>query len=181
MIVSLDSFRSRRRRALAQPHSIGSTEVPALFVGCSENYFGSELIEAVCPDQVVKNHGGVLISELGTDAAQRATLQYALEVRGVRHVVLLGHSGCTYPTWRTEQEPAPDRSRTHLGMQARLLRVELDPAVELSALWLDEMEDVLYRLVDVRHIAFQRMGAVDFARFLTSLRAEPSGAAERPR
>lgn len=163
----------RERLTLARPEAtppaVELRPLPALFVGCSESLPTVSLIESVAPEQVMTNFGGMLAGDETLDAAQRATLAYAVDVRGIRDVVLFGHSRCRYPAWSRGLHDGPEDTRRQLAAQMRVLKRFVPSDVRINAFWLDERSGCFHRLVDERQPTFERIDDAGFVRFVLSL------------
>lgn len=165
-----EAIHAFRRQAIGLEQRPPRRALRALFVGCSECAAASALLASLDPDQTLLNHGGVVVTSGRLDAAASATLAYAIGVRDARHVVLVGHSLCSYPQWSgSAAHVGRAGSRAHLAGQARAVKSLLAPKVALHALWIDEDDGDLFELVDPDAPRFDLMSDLDLSRLLARL------------
>lgn len=75
---------------------LASGQQPAtLFIACSDSRVDPSLITQAGPGElfVIRNAGN-LVLPWGNDPASDATIEFAVAILGVEHVVVCGHSGC---------------------------------------------------------------------------------------
>jgi carbonic anhydrase len=153
----LAALRAYRTRAAESRSRDAAAPVSALFVICSEHASANALVAAVEPALVLQNLGARVPAERSGDSGDFVTVEVAFELVGVRHVVVVGHSGCCI----RPEVPGDDREHLHddrftpekRASQASLLlqvaRVQAharaaDRRVQVHALWFDEEEGDVY-------------------------------------
>ena len=107
----------------------------ALFILCSGDYFGAELIARCDASIVLQTPGGAAAA---SDSQARATIEYAVLHERVRHVVVLGHRGCRFggarPETAREQALAQWQSLMNDAFCQPLFRAH---RVDVRLLWVD--------------------------------------------
>jgi carbonic anhydrase len=136
-----EALRAYRRRSLEPADGAPASDL--MFVLCSECHAGAELVSAMQPAMVLQTLGG---ARTPADPALRATFEYAVGGKGVKHIVLCGHEAC-----QVVSERGREASQAHVVSQLRgllddeavgpLLRAR---GVKLRALWFDEREGDIY-------------------------------------
>lgn len=124
----------------------------ALVITCAESPLLTAFVASLDPLCVLQNLGGTLSLPIsvrdgrGEDLAW-GTIEYALNVLGLRHMVFLGHSSCCVPPmWRRGEwsppfmEPTRDQASSRLREVAPLISCD-----NLSQMWLLEQ---MVRLCD---------------------------------
>lgn len=139
-----DALRTYRRSA-AEPRLAGGSSV--LFVLCTKNRAAAQLI-AGCPTAMALQQlsAGADWSEPGT----RATLEYAIEVEGVRKIVVCGHleRGSAPVAIGQSARQASQHSVAEKCMRLRrdghLARLLRERRVIVTPIWLDDEEGDLF-------------------------------------
>lgn len=162
-----DALRAYRRRPLTGAPENELSNV--MFVLCSESSAAAELVSAFEPALVLQTFGG---ARTPADAGTRATIEYAVRERGVRHVVVCGHHGCR----AAASSGQGSREATQADAVAQCLALRRDEhlgalfrthGVVLRALWLDEPEGDVYAC-DIEGRRARLMDDQDFAAMLTT-------------
>jgi carbonic anhydrase len=67
-----------------------------LFITCSDSRINPNLITHTDPGDlfVIRNAGNLIPAFGATTGGEEATIEFALQALGVRHIVICGHSGC---------------------------------------------------------------------------------------
>jgi carbonic anhydrase len=168
-----DSLRAYRRRSLEGDGAKEPGDV--MFVLCSENAAAAPLVAACEPAIVLQTFGG---ARTPADTTTRATIEYAVKQKGVRHIVVCGHEGCHAVRPRgasaraaTQADAAAQAADLRRDQQiGALLRAH---GVMVRALWLDEAEGDIYAC-DIEGRPPSLMDDEDFARMLESFQARPA-------
>lgn len=142
-------YEDRYRRLVAEGQKPGT-----LFVGCSDSRVLPDLITDTGPGKlfVVRNVGN-LIPPPESDASHHgvsAAIDYAVDILGVRDIVVCGHSHCG--AVRALYEPPPNLSRN----LARWLELASGARVE------GELSEALLRRTERRSIVLQLDRLMDF-------------------
>ncbi len=138
-----------------------------MFVLCSENHAAAALAAACEPALVLQILGG---ARDPADESTRATVEYAIVEKGVRHVVVCGHQGCE----AVASEGQDSRYATQAAVFSQCLRLREDPCVgrllrahrvAMRPLWFDAPEGNIFTcsLEDAR---VSPMSDNDFAKML---------------
>jgi carbonic anhydrase len=71
-------------------------EPETLFITCSDSRVNPNLITHTAPGDlfVIRNAGNIVPAYGVTTGGEEATIEFALEALGVKHIVICGHSGC---------------------------------------------------------------------------------------
>ena len=115
-----------------------------MFVTCSESLACAELLAAFPSAYVLQR---LPRGENGLDSPSRATYEYGVLGRGVRHIVFCGHGGC----WGDGGELTAEASQALVVERCHALHADerigpmlRDERVTLQPLWFDEHEHQLY-------------------------------------
>lgn len=107
----------------------------AMFILCSEDYFGAGLIARSDAAIVLQTPGGAAAA---SESQARATIEYAVLQERVSHVIVLAHRGCrlcgALPAGAREQALAQWQSLTNDAFSQSLFR---DHSVHVRLLWVD--------------------------------------------
>ena len=137
-----EALRAYRRRSL-EGHERDETR-PVMFVVCSEDHDGSELVAACAPAMVLQTLGGV---RTPSDASIRATFEHAVREKGVGHVIVCGHEGCSAfgPQASSEKVQLETAAQCRsLGEDAHIGPLLREAGVKIRALWFDAPEGDVY-------------------------------------
>jgi hypothetical protein len=143
----------------------------ALFITCAESPILTAFVASLDPLCVLQNLGGTVslptsFREKKGDDLAWGTVEYALNVLGVRQVVFLGHSSCCVPPmWRRGEwsppfmEPARDQASSRLREIVPLIAYD-----NLSQAWLlEQMARLCDWLVGIHDKTDIAMHAIWFA------------------
>jgi hypothetical protein len=124
----------------------------AVVITCAESPLLTAFVASLDPLCVLQNLGGTLslpisVREKKGDDLGWSTIEYALNVLALRHIVFLGHSSCCVPPmWRRGEWSPPFMERTRDQVSSRLREVApLIACDNLSQAWLLEQ---MVRLCD---------------------------------
>jgi carbonic anhydrase len=138
----------------------------AMFILCSEDYFGASLIARCDAAIVLQTPGG---GAAASESQSRATIEYAVLQKRVRHVVVLAHRGCRFcgalPEGAREQALSQWAALTNDAFSQSLFR---EHRVHLRLLWVDATSGGIcaFRADEPR---LEPMGRGDFDRLLEGL------------
>jgi hypothetical protein len=144
MVAWREALRTYRRRSLESGPRAGR---PLMFVLCSEDHAAAAFLAACEPAIVLQTFGG---AGAAVDSATRATFEAAVRLRGVRHVVVCGHSGCRAVTVDAGVDPRMAAQAETVAQCRRLWRdpavgaVLRDHGVTMRAIWFDEDEGDIF-------------------------------------
>lgn len=184
MRPALTALRAYRLRAADGRPCDARTPVSALFVVCSEHASANAFVAAVEPALVLQNLGARVPPGRVEGSGDVATMEYALQLLQVRHVVVVGHAGCGAGREDPEvrlHDPrfAPDAlaSQASLLLQASRARAHArasDRRVQVHALWFDEDEGDVYAYRPEER-RFALLSDLDAERLLDELAATGEG------
>lgn len=128
-----------------------------LFITCSDSRVNPNLITHTDPgDLFVIRNAGNLIPAFGvTTGGEEATIEFALQALGVRHIVICGHSGCgamkglLNPEALTEM-PSVARWLRHAEATRRLVKAKYPTASEEDLLRVTTEENVLTQIENLQ-------------------------------
>ena len=148
-----------------------NSPLPAMFILCSEDYFGAGLIARCDAAIVLQTPGGAAAA---SESQVRATIEYAVLQERVRHVVVLAHRGCRFcgalPKEAREHALVQWQSLTNDAFSQSLFR---DHGIHVRLLWVDATSgDVCAFRADQERL--EPMGRGDFDRMLESLEESTS-------
>jgi carbonic anhydrase len=68
----------------------------ALFITCSDSRVNPNLITQTEPGDLflIRNAGNIVPPYTGSSGGEAATLEYSVDVLGIRHIIICGHSQC---------------------------------------------------------------------------------------
>jgi carbonic anhydrase len=143
----------------------------AMFILCSEDYFGGRLIARCDASIVLQTPGGAAAA---SESQARATIEYAVLQERVRQVVVLAHRGCRFcgapPEEAREQALVQWQSLANDAFIHSLFR---DHSVHVRLLWVDATSgEVCAFRADQQRL--EPMWRGDFDRMLESLEESSS-------
>jgi carbonic anhydrase len=98
LIAGVDRFRCREyaeNRAFFRQLAAKPQKPLALFITCSDSRVNPNLITQTEPgDLFLLRNAGNLVPPYGAGGGEAATIEYSLEVLGVRDIIICGHSQC---------------------------------------------------------------------------------------
>ena len=114
-----------------------------LIVCCSDDFVTAAAVTPCSPALVLQTFGGT--GDLA-DASTRAALEYAIEARGVRHVIVCGHLRCHAVRAARGVDPRAI-ARRHALQQVRRWRHDAvvgrlldEHGVKVRAVWVDDAD-----------------------------------------
>ena len=138
----------------------------AMFILCSEDYFGAGLIARCDAPIVLQTPGGAAAA---SESQARATIEYAVLQERVRHVVVVAHRGCRFcgalPAGAREQALGQWQSLANDAFSRSLFR---DHNVHVRLLWVDATSGEVFAF-HADEPRLDRMDRGDFDRMLESL------------
>lgn len=157
----------RRSRSIRFEGDPASERSNVMFVLCSENHAAAALAAACEPALVLQTLGG---ARDPADESTRATIEYAIVEKGVRHVVVCGHQGCE----AAASEGQDSRHAPQAAVVSQCIRLREDPSigpllrahrVALRPLWFDTPDGNIF-MCSLEDARVTPMGDNDFAKML---------------
>ena len=137
-----------------------------MFILCSQDWFGAGLIGRWDAAIVLQTPGGAAAA---SESQARETIEYAVLHEGVRHVVVLAHSGCPFcggrPEGAHERALAQWQSLTNDLFVGSLFR---EHRVHVRLLWVDATSHEVSAL-RADQWRLEPMGRQDLERMLESV------------
>lgn len=167
-----EALRTDRRRSFrCDRHETSDV----MFVLCSENYAASAVLAACEPAIVLQTFGG---ARDPSEAATRATFEYAVRSNAVRRVIVCGHLACQAVALdkganaRTATQADVVAQCRSLRQDSRIGALLRDHGVTLQAIWFDDREGDVYAC-DIEGRSATLMSDEDVGRVVVRLR-EPT-------